>query len=448
MKNKKIIMIIGAAVLAILLGFGITYAYFTAKITGNESASTLSLEAGELTITMDGTNMMTTPNRILPSDEPFAVRRITLTGKNTTLDLSMPYTLTLVVDNNTFSPGAIKYSLTGVNNSNSGQLIPEKTLEIVDDTVTLGSGFFERGSQLTHTYTLSVYFPETNEDQSTDMGATFAAHIEIVGEKAEEPPFDFGSLIGTSGDGSLYEDDYGNLRYDGANPNNYATFNGDVAGWRIIGIFDVKTSESGTTEKRIKLIKNDSIGISYFGSNNTWSSSYIRDGFSRAETGTAYGTVSGADQSPSSFTFALNNVAQSQIDNAVWYIGASDYDITASQAYNAEHDSSTNPWTGKMGLMSASDYGFASSSCKDGSQTLFNYHNSSCTGSNWLFKGIGEWTIIPYSGHSHREFNVRSTGFVGSDGSTDSREVRPVVYLKSNIKVTGSGTSGSPYTFS
>ena len=447
MKNKKIIMIIGAAVLAILLGFGITYAYFTAKITGNESASTLSLEAGELTITMDGTNMMTTPNRILPSNEPFAVRRITLTGKNTTLDLNMPYTIRLVVDNNTFSSGSIKYTLTGVNNSNSGQLIPEKTLEIVDDTVTLGSGFFERGSQLTHTYTLSVYFPETNEDQSADKGATFAAHIEIVGEKAEEPSFDFGSLIGTSGDGSLYEDAYGNLRYDGADPNNYATFNGEEAGWRIIGIFDVKTSESGTTEKRIKLIKNDSIGNTKFGSNNTWSTSYIRTGFSRAETGTDYGTTDG---NSTSFTFALNGAAQNQIDNAVWYIGssegASDYSITASLVYTNEQNAT---WTGKMGLMSASDYAFASSSCKDGSKIIRYYDDSSCTGTNWLKKGINEWTIVPYTSHSGFELYVFSSGYVSTLSTIyASSEVRPVVYLKSNIKVTGSGTSGSPYTFS
>ena len=102
-----------------------------------------------------------------------------------------------------------------------------------------------------------------------------------------------------------------------------------------------------------------------------------------------------------------------------------------------------------MGLMSLSDYGFASSSCKGGSKTLYEYDNSSCTGSNWLKKGISEWTIIPYSGLSDGELYVTSSGYVDlSYISFSSNGVRPVVYLKSNIKVTGSGTSGSPYTFS
>ena len=49
----------------------------------------------------------------------------------------------------------------------------------------------------------------------------------------------------------LAYDDYGNLRYIGANPNNYILFNDEL--WRIIGVFSEDT-HSVSGEKLIKII--------------------------------------------------------------------------------------------------------------------------------------------------------------------------------------------------
>ena len=49
-----------------------------------------------------------------------------------------------------------------------------------------------------------------------------------------------------------------NLRYIGANPNNYVSFNDEL--WRIIGVFNNIDNGSGTKETRIKIIRNESIG--------------------------------------------------------------------------------------------------------------------------------------------------------------------------------------------
>ena len=46
----------------------------------------------------------------------------------------------------------------------------------------------------------------------------------------------------------LYEDEHGDIRYYGASPNNYVSFNNEL--WRIIGVIDGK----------IKIIRNESIG--------------------------------------------------------------------------------------------------------------------------------------------------------------------------------------------
>ena len=46
----------------------------------------------------------------------------------------------------------------------------------------------------------------------------------------------------------LYKDEHEDIRYYGANPNNYVSFNNEL--WRIIGVIDGK----------IKIIRNESIG--------------------------------------------------------------------------------------------------------------------------------------------------------------------------------------------
>ena len=266
MKNK-LLFLIGGFVTAIFLGIGLTYAYFSARITGNESASTITLEAGELSITMDGTNTINTPEKLIPdSTTPFSTKVVTLTGKNTAINLNMPYTLSIVVDQNTFTPGSIKYSITGVNNSNSGVIIPNMEMQTIDTTTSVGSGFFEKGNPLTHTYTLNFYFPDTGQDQSINMGAKFRAHIEITGVEAEEPApkgwwkADSETLLGAIRDNSIVHqdtdegmtvpgvdtaeedeglrmtlDDYGvSYYFRGAVNNNYVTFAGMC--WKIIRV--------------------------------------------------------------------------------------------------------------------------------------------------------------------------------------------------------------------
>ena len=53
-------------------------------------------------------------------------------------------------------------------------------------------------------------------------------------------------------------DAYDNIRYVGANPNNYLSFNGET--WRIIGVFNVYNNDTQKTEKLVKIIRNDSLG--------------------------------------------------------------------------------------------------------------------------------------------------------------------------------------------
>ena len=70
------------------------------------------------------------------------------------------------------------------------------------------------------------------------------------------------TLTGCTGTGKLIKVTHENgdvdYRYVGKCPNNYVTFNDET--WRIVGIFDTQKTVGGTKEKRIKLIRNDSLG--------------------------------------------------------------------------------------------------------------------------------------------------------------------------------------------
>ena len=227
----------------------------------------------------------------------------------------------------------------------------------------------------------------------------------------------------------------GEYRYEGANPNNYITFNNET--WRIIGIFDVKTSENGPIEKRIKLIKNDNIGEVTFGGTD-WGGSTLAKGLNNnSANGIAFS---------SNISFKLNPTAQGLIDNALWYVSRVSYNSSATIAYT---DEKVKTWIGKIGMMNASDYGFASSTCKNGTR-LSDYDNSTCTSTNWLFnKTVNEWTITPdASTTAYNTLYIYNTGAFSSAITTVAEVVlyvRPVVYLKSDAKISGCGTIASPF---
>ena len=116
--------------------------------------------------------------------------------------------------------------------------------------------------------------------------------------------------------------------------------------------------------------------------------------------------------------------------------------ISGSTYYNG---SNPNSWVGKLGLMYASDYGYAASD--ECTQTLYNYDNATCKNNNWLFKGNTEWILPQLASSSVYAFYVLSGGRV-NDNSVGGNQYggRPVLYLKSNVLITsGDGTSSNPY---
>src|SRR5574344_925902 len=186
-KNKKIIILSSLLLLVLIIG-GVTYAYYVASITGNETSATINADAGTLGLVVNGGNNITA-DVFQPKDDPWLTKTFTVTGTNTTTKY-MPYTINLIIDTNTFSANAISYTLDGVNTDNNGGIASAVSNTGISGTTTvvLGSGFFANGTSKVHTYTLKTYFLETNTDQSGDMNKTFSGHITITAPQALKSP--------------------------------------------------------------------------------------------------------------------------------------------------------------------------------------------------------------------------------------------------------------------
>ena len=235
--------------------------------------------------------------------------------------------------------------------------------------------------------------------------------------------------IGTTEDITEY-------RYRGASPKNYVSFNGET--WRIIGIFPTDDG-TGKIENRIKIIRNESIGDKYWDEKAT--NDWVKPATLNTELNTTY----------------LNNLsptAQSMIENTKYYLGGYskstiqkdvmyqyERKINGSTYYNG---SNPNSWVGKLGLMYASDYGYAASD--ECTQTLSNYKDTTCKNNNWLLKRKEEWLLPQNAGTSNYAFIVRSDGEVNSIYVKNTDVVRPVLYLTSSVEIIGgNGTSTEPY---
>ena len=171
--------------------------------------------------------------------------------------------------------------------------------------------------------------------------------------------------------------------FKGANPNNYITFNGENAGWRIISI---------ECDGRIKIMKIANINTS---NNLVWdwdtsSSPYGNNNWARPATLNTY--LNGT------YYNGLNSAAKSQIISSNFSIGAVDYNNNMSMQVTNEN---SNKWYGNIALPTVSEYirtNSNKSSC--GTFSLINENYSSCVNTEWMHITSANywWTLTPFSG--------------------------------------------------
>ena len=280
---------------------------------------------------------------------------------------------------------------------------------------------------------------------------------------------------------NLMEDVDGNIRYYGANPNNYIYFNCDdysnqtdttCEKWRIIGVFDGK----------VKIMRNESIGSyswdnkgtssgaeSAYGKNN-WPDArlmkMLNAGYESETGGSLYwnrqnGTCYSGMTADTTKTCDMsgvglkNDTTRNMISEMTYsLLGLNTNKVYSDQIYNYERTTGSvynettrdKSWTGKIALAYPSDYGYAAD-LNQCSQTL--YDNSTCKSNDWMFNSAYQWLLTPNSGNSNNVWYVYSSGYVSySNRAYYEGGVRPVLYLGSVLEIkagAGDGSSSTPY---
>ncbi len=518
-KNErvKVYVMIGTLLILLMMFSGITYAFFTST-NNNGSTSIVEVTGGKMTISYtDGTSDILTSKNIVPSNDIIVNKTFTLTGTNTTSGLAMPYKVGLDYVSE-FSDGMIHYYLKRTNaNSNitsnlvgiSNQTIPGNTSETgyTHGTLKKGNRYLELATgefktnttNQTITFNLKLQFPDNNENQDSEKGKSLTGKIVVNYEESATDTlmalYDKETKINEVSTSGLFIDNTSdvNLRYTGANPNNYVEFANTGELWRIIGVFNVKDS-TGKLERKIKLVRDESLGTyswdvtgnDNFGFND-WTEADLKNELNGDYLDTTL-TANKNDWYNSYWDSSTNKPVlrqtgvfdyikvikieyQNMISKSVWNIGGNSYSNPSSAPYGlplldqynkergtiAYQNSRPTTWTGKIGLIYASDYGYAStnSECRenlragvvyDSTKEQNDYTNTKCKLDNWLQKSSWYWTLSPSSVDSAHVFHVLGAGAVGFHGVCESYSVLPAVFLKSDILITsGTGEKTNPY---
>lgn len=185
LKKYEMPFLITLAVLVFALLFGVSYAYFRAKINNLESVSTIGFTSGEMVINYEGNTGTITGTNIIPGWS--ATKKFTLSGKNATETLdstenNMKYKIILAIDNNTFTEGALTYSLAKDSSSSTNGKMADEVSGTINQSgnQVIGKGYFSKTTTfVNHVYNLTISFPNTDYNQSADNGKSFAAHVTI-----------------------------------------------------------------------------------------------------------------------------------------------------------------------------------------------------------------------------------------------------------------------------
>ena len=264
-----------------------------------------------------------------------------------------------------------------------------------------------------------------------------------------------------------------NIRYYGANPNNYVSFNNEL--WRIIGVFG----------NNVKLIRNEKLGeLSWDSSEasvnggygvNEWSQAdlknYLNTMYYGGTSVTCYGGQN--NQTTTCPTNTIDETSKSLIDYHTWNTGAPNYNelynsttktLDTVEFYKAERGNETGKictggdgcndtvkrettWTGYIGLPYVTDWAYASS--EDDCNTKIDRSSTyKCKNNNWMQRSTGAWYLSPSANpvDAIGVWLVNGVGYTGYDIAANPFSAFPTIYLKSNILIeSGKGTSDNPY---
>ena len=508
LNNKYFIVALVALLIVLVIGTG-TYAWLT---WSSPNTTKLTVKIGNIAdvIFDNGKEINTTSLAPVFTYDQGEKTSFSIVKRSTATSANIDYTITLNITSIAaeLKAASFKYVLL-----NGNQVVRQGDFS----SASSGGAISLSSSKLTDTradFTFYIYIDGNTENNANMMNKEFKATINVSASEAinaaqyitnlytnasKMPVTKNGKDYNTAPSVSLMNDrkgstsvglNEGNIRYYGANPNNYIYFNcSDYSNqssstcetWRIIGVFDgklklIRGSQIGTyswdnkntstgaesaygkndwtTARLMKLLNPSDYYKIDSNDNNLGQSLYYNSTSGKCYSGKNNATVDCDFTS----TGIKNDETRNMIAETIYNLGGwSTSEIYSNQIYQHERGTRVYTgrptiWKGKIALAYPSDYGYAAdlNLCK---QNLFNYNNSTCTSNNWMKAILGTSSrgrlLTPYSGNLSDAWFVYSPGHLNTGIAYAAYDVVPVLYLNSDISIeSGYGSSSNPYKLS
>ena len=526
-KKKKIFLITGISLLVLIAIVGGTYAWYV-WTTSDSDTTKIVAGVGAATVTFDGGSDINANLRPVSDKSKGIVKNISVKGDTTGLVFNMYLDITSIdtglkdesfryelykgttkVKEGNFSDSYLTSNTVTCtkNNTNHIVLLTNESISTSKTSYTLyiwinGVNYTNPNTMMNKTFSFKLH---ADGEGAVLKGPTAAETITKLYMNAAKATVTNNSITyNTAPSVSLMNDrlggtttdlDGGNIRYYGANPNNYIYFNcSDYSNqtsstcetWRIIGVFDgklklIRGSQIGkyswdnkntstgaendagkndwTTARLMKLLNPSNYYKVDSNDNNLGQSLYYNSASGKCYSGQNNATVDCDFTS----TGIKNAETRNMIAETTYNLGGwNSNSVYSNQIYEYERGTTVysgrpTTWKGKIALAYPSDYGYAAdlNQCKD--KTLYDYDNRTCTSNNWMKAIITNngsntgWLLTPNSGNSYYAWYVDSVGYVSNYSIAYSAfGAVPVLSLSSELGIEsgGDGSSSKPYKLS
>ena len=502
MKKSVLLSIIGVL---LVVGVGITFAYFTSGVEVSGDGSTVELDPGDMIkVTYDAGDNSLSSNNLVPGQT--LTKTFTVTVTPTSKENTASYSIYLDLTDNTF----VKCDDSNYNSITNACIkdYEELTYTFKDNTgATLSSGNLigltgrtlliaetkTVDKETTYEYTMEITFHETNADQNHNMDKILNGSIEVefgmVGSEYILSHYDtvltrddFSIAVTDTTTGTIYKsldesqyDDFGEVYYFAGNPtDNWVHFGGYY--WRIIrinGNGSIRMIYSGSDAtgpvttgtgtqigtSSFNTSNNDNMYVGYMYQSNqvhglteqsnikqildTWYDSNLKDevkylegsagfcGDRRVSSGTGTGTTY---TDYVSYNRLINEKKPS--------LQCNDEDTYTTMDSDKGNKSLDNP----IGLVTADEVIMSGSLATLFIDTTPGLENNSY----YLYTGQNYWTISPagyFTGYivGSSMFYISSTGALAAWTVNNNYGVRPVINIRADVQLTGSGTTSDPF---
>ena len=514
-------MIISLSVLVITIIVSGTYALYKAQLSKNIGVNTTTHGLAYYINYVKGTDITAATLNPSTSYEGGASSDIEFWKKDDSYDIYGKIELTVnTIGTNLSNSPALKYAVV-----NNGNVLKEGSLKGTTSgskVTILKNLYLEQTKQI---YTVYVWLDNSeelgnisNESLSISVDCTASLQkeptaadtiISLYTSAAKVTATNNSITYNTAPSVSLMNDrlggtttdlDGGNIRYYGANPNNYIYFNcSDYSNqtsstcetWRIIGVFNgklklIRGSQIGTYSWDNK---NTSTGEESNSGKNDWTTArlmkllnpvdyYINDnndkdsegnylGYSLYYNSTSGKCYSGQNNATVDCDFTSTGIKNDETRNMIaettYNLGGwNTFTVYPNEIYEYERGTTVYTgrlptWTGKIALAYPSDYGFAADLNQCVNKQLNKYNDSTCTSNNWMKSIITNngsnhgWLLTPHSNYSYIAWGVILSGIMGGNRAYySSYGAAPVLYLSSELGIEsgGDGSSSNPYKLS